>query len=535
MKLRTILSMLLLAGASIYGAAQGSINNPVTRAAIRAYTEEIQENPQNYNALLGRGNEYYQHDDYVRAIEDFTEGLKYAPSKGEDAGTRMQMLLLRADIYNQTKRHEDALKDLTEAYLMAPDSYAIVYQKANTEYMLGKYAAADADYKRLRTLNPRSVESYIGQARVAVKQNNLGIANELLAQAVGIDPNNGDTFVRRASVRKLMGDHNGAVDDLILALSTNDERPNDALKELLEYGNTNYAAVIAGLTNAMQSAPTNAMFPYLRAMIAQSHYKFLAALTDYKYIIDKGLYNYHGIYASMAECQYALGRYQEALESIDTALGMTRGQAGYFAVRSDILRALGRGEGAVTAAEAGLIVDPSNSVCLTAMGKARVATGAYAEASASFGEAVMNDMENPQPLLLRAWVSQTYLKLDDTAKSLLNQATDINVYGPEDVRSLKGFALLELGEKAHALAWMERILRNGTDSDGLAHYYATCLFARANEADRALECMEKALELGFANYHLWADATEGWLNPGDLRNELRFLNLLNRYNIIFGK
>ncbi len=534
MKFRTILSMVLL-GSALLAGAQGSINNPVTRAAIRAYTEEIQENPQNYNALLGRGSEYYQHDDYVRAIEDFTEGLKYAPSKGEDAGARMQLLLLRADIYNQTKRHEDALKDLTEAYLIAPDSYAIVYQKANTEYLLGKYAAADADYKRLRTLNPRSVESYIGQARVSVKQNNLGIANELLAQAVGLDPNNGDTFVRRASVRKLMGDHNGAVDDLILALSTNDQRPNDALKELLEYGNTNYAAVMAGLTNAMQSAPTNAMFPYLRAMIAQSHYKYLAALTDYKMIIDKGLYNYHGIYASLAECQYALGRYEEALESIETALGMTRGQASYFAVRSDILRALGRGEGAVTAAEAGLIVEPSNTDCLIAMGKARVATGSYAEASASFGEAVMNDTEDPQPLLLRAWVSRTYLKLEDTARSLLRQASDINSYGPEDVRSLKGFALLELGEKEQALVWMERILRQNDDSDGLAHYYATCLYARADEPDRALECMAKSLELGFANYHLWTDAKEGWLNPGELRNELRFLNLLSRYSIIFGK
>lgn len=535
MKFRQVLTLALLAGASALAMGQGSITNPVTQAAIRAYTEEIQENPQNYNALLGRGNEYYQHDDYVRALSDFTEALKYAPVKGEDAGARMQLLLLRADIYNQTKRPEQALADLEEAYRLAPDSYAVVYQKANTEFVLGKYAAADADYKRLRALNPRSIESLIGQARVAVKQNNLGIANELLAQAVALDPNNGDTFVRRASVRKMMGDHNGAVDDLILAISTNDPRPNDALQELVEYGNTNYAAVVAGLTNAMQSAPTNAMFPYLRAMIAQAHYKYLAALTDYKFILDKGLYNYHGIYASMAECQLALGRYQEALESIDTALGMTRGQAGYFAVRSRILLALGRAEGARTAAEAGLLVDGSNTACLEALGTARIALEEYAQASAAFGEASMNNSDEPRPLIMRAWVSEKYLNLPDAARGMLQQVVDMDHFYLDDVRSLRGFALLGLGEKDKALAWMKNILDTTDDTDGLAHYYATCLYAQAGEPDEALKCMERALERGYADYYNWMDAQYGPLNPGTLRDELRFLSLLRRYDIIFGR
>lgn len=529
-----MLFMLAALASSAAVSAQG-LSNPVTQAAIRAYNEQIQENPQNYQALFGRGNEYYQHDDYVRALQDFSEALKYAPTKGDDAATRMQLLLLRADIYNQTKRPEQALADLNEAYALAPDSYVVIYQKANTEFVLGQYAQADMDYKRLRALNSRSIESLIGQARVAVKQNNLGIANELLAQAVAIDPNNGDTFVRRASVRKMMGDDNGAVDDLILALSTNDPRPNDALKELVDYGNTNYAATISGLTNAMAAAPGNGMFPYLRAMIAQSHFNFTAALKDYRMIIDKGLYNYHGIYASMAECLYALGKYEEALESIDSALGMTRGQAGYFAVRSEILRALGRAEGARTAAEAGLIVDPANIACLEAMGLARVALKDYEGASASMGEAVMNDPEAPLPLILRAWISATYLNAPAAARGMYTQVAESDSFFLDNVRSLRGFALLELGEKDKAIAWIENILNTVDDRTGEINYYATCLYSRAGEPDKALACMERALEKGYADYHNWMDATDGPVNPAPLRDELRFLNLLQRYNIIFGR
>ena len=72
-----------------------------------------------------------------------------------------------------------------------------------------------------------------------MKENNLGIANEMLASAVNLDPNNAEIYVRRASVRKLMGDHNGAVDDLILAISSDNKHPK-AMTELLDYGNTNY-------------------------------------------------------------------------------------------------------------------------------------------------------------------------------------------------------------------------------------------------------------------------------------------------------
>lgn len=533
MKINRLIAI-FFAALPILSFAQKSISNPVTQAAIREYNAEIQEDTHNYRALLGRGSEYYQHDDYVRALEDFTQALQYVPAK-DDEGIRLQLLILRADIYNQTKRPAEALKDLSEAYSIAPDSYVVIYQKANTEFVLGDYAQANMDYKRLRAINPRSVESLIGQARVAVKQNNLGTANELLAQAVALDPNNGDTFVRRASVRKMMGDHNGAVDDLILALSTDNTGGSDALAELVDYGNTNYAATIAGLTNAMSSAPSNGMFPYLRAMIAQSHFNYTAALKDYQLILDKGLYNYHGIYASMAECQYALGLYEEALENIDHALGMTRQQAGYFAVRSNILRALGRAEGAKTAAEAGLLVDANNLECLESLALADVDLTSYNAANSALGEIVLNDPEQPYPLMLRAWLSETYLNSPVASKQMLSQVADMDAFYVDNVRSLKGFALLKLGEKEKALAWIRNILLNVEDVSGDVHYYATCLYAQAGDFDAAFECMEKSLEKGYADFHNWSDLKDGWVNCAPIRDELRFMWLMRKYNIIFGR
>ena len=253
------------------------LSNPVTQAVLAVYADQLRENPQDYEVYLLRANEYYRHNEYIRALADVNKALEYIPESEKDA--RFRAYVLRAGINDQTKHLNEALNDYSSAFALDPTSPLVVHQKANTEYSLGRYEDAKEDYQRLQRINPRSPEAYIGLARVAVQQNNLGMANDYLAQAVNFDPNNAELYVRRASVRKQMGDHNGAVDDLILALSS-DNKHTKALNELVDYGNTNYAATMNGLTSAISQAPTVGMFRYIRAVIAQAHYNYLAAIDD---------------------------------------------------------------------------------------------------------------------------------------------------------------------------------------------------------------------------------------------------------------
>ncbi|MDE6612173.1 MAG: tetratricopeptide repeat protein [Muribaculaceae bacterium] len=512
--------------------AQSGIQNPMTQAVLKVYEEELRENPQDYNIYLSRADEYYRHSEYIRALADVDKALQFAPETEEDV--RLRAHVLRAGIYNETKRPAQALADLEAAALIAPDSYSVIYQKANTEYTLGKYAEAKTDFQRLLRLNTRNPEPYIGLARIAVKENNLGIANEMLASAVNLDPNNAETYVRRASVRKLMGDHNGAVEDLILAISSDNRHPK-AMTELLDYGNTNYPATMAGLSNAISQAPQVGMFRYIRAVIAQAHYHYLAAIADYRAILDQQLYNYYGIYASIAECNYALGNYSDALDNVDRALGAIRDNASYYVVRSRILRALGRYDEAVKAGAAALAVDRESNEALTEMAMAYVGAGNYDEASNLLGEAILNDAENALYPMLRAWVMEKYLNKTSQASQLYEKVAEMDHYYLDNPRSLKGFALLFLGQTDAATRWMQNILDTVTDYDGLIHYYGACFFAQAGNTEKAMQCASKALELGYANYHDWTEAVDGRVNVGPLRDDLRFLNMLHRHDAIFGK
>lgn len=530
--MRHIFALATLMCAICSGVAQSGIQNPMTQAVLAVYEDELRQNPADYNIYIARADEYYRHNEYIRAMADVEKALEFAPATESDV--RMRAYVLRAGIYNQTKRHEQALADLNQASAIDPDAFAVLYQKANTEFLLGKYADAKADYSRMTRLNTRSAEAYIGLARVAVKENNLGIANELLAKAVDIDPNNADTYVRRASVRKLMGDHNGAVEDLVLAISTDNKHPK-AMDELLDYGNTNYPATMAGLSNAIAQAPQVGMFRYIRAVIAQAHFHYLAAINDYQAILDQRLYNYFGIYASIAECQYALGDYDKALDNVDRALGAIRDNASYYVAKSKILRALGRYDDAIKAGAAALAVNRASNEALAEMALAYVGAGNPEEASALLGEAMLNDAESALYPMLRAWVLEKYLNKASAARQLYQKVADMDHFYIDNPRSLKGFALLFLGDTAAGGRWMKNILDTATDYDGLIHYYGACYYAQAGDTDRAMQCASKALELGYANYHNWTEATDGRINVGPLRDDLRFLNLLHRHDAIFGK
>ncbi len=524
------LAMLTFPVASL---AQSGIRNPMTQAVLSVYEEELRENPNNFEILLNRAEEYFRHEEYIRALDDINRALECIPES--QTGTLLHARMLRAGIYNKTHHSAEALADLTEAVRLSPTSYQVLIQKANTELAIDNIAQAKTDYQNIVRMNPRSSEAYIGLAKVAVKENNMGVANEMLENAVNINPNSADIYIQRSSVRKAMNNHNGAVDDLILALSVDSEN-SSAMNALVEYGNTNYPATMAGLTSAVSAAPRVGMYRYLRAGIAQAHYHYLAALQDYETIISERLYNYHGIYASMAECQFALGRYEEALGNIDYALGMVRDNTStYYTLRSRILRAMGRNDEAVRAAADATAADRQNGDALAELALAYVAVGKYDEASALLGEASLNDAEDPRYPMLRGWVMETYLDNAQAAAQQYRKVADMDHFYIDNPRSLKGFALLFLGEKEQADRWMETILRTVNDHDGLINYFGACYYAQSDNPEKALECTAKALDLGFSNYFDWTELKDGRINVGLLRDDLRFLNQLSRHNSIFGR
>jgi tetratricopeptide (TPR) repeat protein len=277
------------------------------------------------------------------------------------------------------------------------------------------------------------------------------------------------------------------------------------------------------------------MYVYLRAVIAQAHYRYTSAIADFQKINDEQLYNYHGIYASLAECQFALGEYQKALDNIEQAISMDGNVASYYVLKSQVLRALGREDAAVSSALQSTVVSPGLTGPLAEMAYCKIALGKYNEANDLIGEALLSDPENPTYIIMRAWLLQNHLNQPQAARQYYLKAAESESFEATNVNSLRGFALLFVGDNDNAKAWMDNILNNVADNDGYISYMGACFYSLYGDNDKAIELTEKALNAGYANYHNWNAYTDSPVNVSVLRDDLRFLQALNRHNIIFGK
>lgn len=531
-KLKLSLAGVALALASALPAGAQGLADPMTKAMMDVYEQELNANPKAYDVYFRRANEYYKFDQYLRALSDVDNAIKYAPA--DDADMQFQCHMLRGEIYQMLGKHTDALADFTEALRLDPSSFMALYQKGNEEYELGKYAEAKASFNRLRATNGRSAEALTGLARIAVKENNLGLASQYMDDAVSMMPSESDIYVRRASVRSMLGNNTGAVDDLIMAISI-DSSPK-AFQELINMSNNDYPAVITALSNAVHQAPEQGMFYYIRAVIAQAHNHFPSAIDDYRKLIDDNMYNYAGIYASLGECYYALCDFDRALENINQAIGMTADNGVYYVPLAQTYRAQERYDDAMRSIESAVEkLGDNRAPALTEKGRLLYSLKKYQQAAEVFSELSIDSPDNPMYYMLRAWATLAADK-DRTSNALAIYRRmldlDVNTALPS---SLYGFALLFSGDKDGALRWAGEMLRDNHDTDGSVNYLCACLYAQAEETDRAFDCLEAALNKGYSNRYEFTRFDDARMSLAPLRSLPRFNELLTNYSYIFAE
>jgi tetratricopeptide (TPR) repeat protein len=522
--------------ANFSASAQQSITNPITQAMLDVYAQEIAANPKDPDLYFRRANEYYKFNQYLRALADVDKTLEYVSDKNTDL--QLQAYLLRADIYQMLNKHEEALADFTKAYEINPTSFMALYQKANEEYELGDYTAAKADYTRLRSTNPRSTEALTGLARVAVKENNLGLASEYMDGAVEMMSADSDIYVRRATVRRMQNNNTGAVEDLLMAISIDNN--TRAFEELIEIANVDYPAVISGLSTSISYAPQQGMLYYIRGFIAQAHDHYNSALADYRKLIDQNMYEYAGLYNSIAQCQLALCQYGDALDNVDQALAMAD-NGEYYATKAKIYYALGKNDEANQMLNKAINKGYSEANANELRGWINFAQRDYSAANDLYASLIIDQPDVMSNYIYRAWVLADGMKQASNAQSLYNRVVSLTAdddattqkFALTAIRSYRGFALLFSGKKDEALQWADNLQRDYKDTDGYMSYIIACLYAQANESDKAFQSLERALQLGYSNLYEISVANVGRISLAPIRKDARFNALIARYAHLF--
>jgi tetratricopeptide (TPR) repeat protein len=519
---------------------------------LDVYAKELEANPKDADIYFRRANEYYKFNQYLRALADVDKTLEYAPAGNRDL--RFQAYMLRADIYQMLDKHREALADFSEALKLDPTSFMALYQKANEEYALGDYSAAKADYTRLRATNPRSVEALTGLARVAVKENDLGRASEYMDGAVEMMSADSDIYIRRASVRRMQGNNTGAVEDLLMAISIDNN--TRAFQELIDMANVDYPAVISAISTSISYAPQQGMLYYIRGFIAQAHDHYASALADYRKLIDQNMYEYAGLYNSMAQCQLALCRYPQAIDNIDHAISMDGGKNGeFYATKARILYAQGKNSEAMDALKQASLRGYSSTNMDELQALVDYAAGDFEKANDIYAAMIVDHPEVMRNYIYRAWVLADGLKQPANAQTLYNRVVSMTADSDNGekatsplsaVQSYRGFALLFSGDRQGALDWAKGLYSDYRDTDGYLNFVLACLYAQASVADpsisssekydltaSAIKSLERALQLGYGNLYEITKADTGRVSLAPLRNDSHFNALIARYAHLF--
>lgn len=522
--IKNLLVFLLLAPVIVE--AQNPLNNPVTRAAMEAYAEQIAESPEDYYPYFSRGKEYFNYGYYDEAFEDLCQAIKYIPEK--EAVDLSQAYTLRALIYKERGEMILSLEDYNKALQLNPTSQYPLLLRAELLCEMGDYEHAKGDYQLMLRQDARNQDAYLGLARVAYRENNMGVCDEYLLKAKNANPSNANFYIERGLLYEEMNNPSKAAEDYVSAILYGDNKR--AVKALNALSVQSYPSVINSLTTAVETSNDKGYFYFLRGNVHKNNYRFSESIKDWNVIVEQNYLFYHSVFFNRGYCYMRLGQFEYAIDDISRAIRMKDKQHTYYVERSRVYRVLGQYDKAAEDLSIAATFDPSCVEVLQEKGLLAAEQSDYEKAAELYNEAIMYNADDAYSYLLRAENCQ---RLNDSEGAVRNYEMVLNISdNATTFNSLQGYALARLGRIDEAEAWMQEVLNSST-VDAELYYYAACLYAQTGNKAQAYHYLENAFKAGYGDYYNIYFYVDSPITLAPLRNEPDFRSLVQGYSEVF--
>lgn len=524
MKLRKIFVLLLLVVASctIFNAA--AQNDKYNAAIMKVYDEYIAKNPNDYNTLFMRANQNYLNHNYDAAMSDVNRTLEMATSK--DTELLFDAYMLRAKLHDLNNNLEAEGQDIEKAAQINPTSLAWVDLKGKWAYRCESYDVAKQQFQTILQQQPRNYDAMFCLGCIAAQEGKAEDAMNWVNQAVMLFPAEAQVYINRAYVQELLGKYRDASDTYLIAMGSTDDN-GASIAQLFRLADTHYDDVMASLRSASDENPRVGIFYRVRSAIALKYKHYGQALRDLRIITDNNLMEYASIYNDEAECLFQLGDYDQAYTYANKAIANDATNPDGYVLRSMIELRQGKGNNYNTSMQTldqALVLNPNYAPALLAKARLLIAQKKYKDAAPLLDKAIASEPANADALLLRGWLNKNHLKNTTAANADFEK---ILTLPDEDVTSLRGFALHELGRDGEANAWAERNIKNMTATGGEAYYYAAALQAAMGNKAQGIKYLESCLANGYGGLYDIKFNDAPYVNLAPLRTEPSFNMLVS--------
>ena len=314
-----------------------------------------------------------------------------------------------------------------------PNSVEAYYNRGNTKFDLGQYAAAISDYDEALRIKPNDPEVYNNRA---VAKSELGQYKAAISDfdaALRIKPDSANAYNGRGIAKNALGEYAAAIADYNAALRIE----TDSYETYHNRGNTKvsleqYESAISDFDAALR-IKSELPNTYLSRGLAQIKLgKYKAAISDY----DAALRikpDYAEAYINRGLGKFDLGQYESAISDFDAALRIKPGLANVYYSRGLAKYLQGKHEAAKSDYDAALRIKPDYAEAYNNRGVVKVNLGQFEDAIVDFNAAlrIKPDYANPYygQGLAKSGLGRTEQAKRDlrTALKLANQAGDQNL------------------------------------------------------------------------------------------------------------
>ena len=225
------------------------LNHQNYEKAIAEFSQAIQLKPDSAEVYEKRGIAYSEKGEYENAIKDFSRAMQIAPESGF-------AYFLRGKALGMLGNFDRAIADLSKAVQLGLKHKDVYFYRGLAYYNSGEYDQATTDFTQAIQLDRTYARAYTFRGLIYKAKNEYDEAIADFDQAMRFDPNNCKIYIRRAEVYSEMGLNDKAIADLKQAIHRN---PKDAeafaIRSLVYNRNNEYKKAQADLKQAVHLDP----------------------------------------------------------------------------------------------------------------------------------------------------------------------------------------------------------------------------------------------------------------------------------------
>ena len=492
-----------------------AVQNEKTEEALEYFNKDIQENPKSgysysWIAMLRAHNE-----EWGRALSASDLAIKYLPKK--DAEYVIFAYSTRANVYLNLEDTVKALADYTTAIRVKPDENDLYEKRAQVYYELGKYDFADADYQKMISLQPGETMGYMGLGRNFNAREQWQEAIKQFDHVTRLASNYSSGYSFRAESYIGLKKWPEATDDIISALSLDWDRKALYLATTLK--EPAFTMLVSKMKVQSAKSPNEATWPYIIGTMYEQNKDYRKAIEYYDVANSRDVSP--TIHQRKSICYYELGDYVQALNSINEALNIDSTDLSYLARKANIYYEMGNVQTAISEWDKVLTAQPEYGFGYYRRGWFKELAGDFDGAIEDLSMSIVLDPDYSYSYVSRGDV---YLKQGKKDLAELDFKKVIEIEDSPEKYDCIHYAYQGLGQYDLAVAAIDSIIARADDRAG-SYYDAACLYSRMKVKDKALQHLEKALELGYMRFaHIERDFDMDFIRDTD-----EYKTLIGRY------